>query len=513
MKKIVFFVVLFFTVTLVCAFIAFRFAPNAGRLLTRFALSAQEKYPPLIGETYPEDAAPTDKQKQWALATCAIRTGMNGCSHDVLGGQTEEDQGGKYILSKWWDVNSREDLLNVLKSLERGGHRKGYDEWVRRLDHLSPEKRGQFRRYAAHAGGPTSNRMDTVLSTRKKLAGTGLAGWDFSRYVALCGWGFQAKYLSEQEAWSFIMPIARLLQNTFSSWDELADNYVEGRRFWSLRETLREADSLKEEVAFLRWNPFSPWARLKWKTNLLPEGHKDDGSAEFREGKSWYFGFGNRTYDKGMSKAKAAKLFTQAAEKGNVDAMFWLGLCHMWGEGVATNKTEACNWYRKAAELGDGPSQYELGMCYFRGTGVKKDLKKVVELMTQAVTNGGGANAEACLGYCYEEGLGVDKSIGEAVKWYQKGADNGAAWAQVNIGDCYSNGHGVERSLFKAAKWFEKSAIGGHADGMFNWAECLENGSGTVKNEAEALKWYRKAAENGCGKAKKRLAEIERTER
>ena len=69
---------------------------------------------------------------------------------------------------------------------------------------------------------------------------------------------------------------------------------------------------------------------------------------------------------------------------------------------------------------------------------------------------------------------------------------------------------GTEKDLVKAAHWFQQSAIGGNQDGMCLWAECLEKGNGTEKNDAEALKWYRKSAEAGCGKAKKRVAELER---
>ena len=337
MKKIALLVILLSVSALVCVSAAFRLAPKSGRLIGKLALSVQEKYPPLIGETYPEDAAPTEKQKQWALATCAVLTQLNALSHDVLSEQTEEADGGKTRLSKWWNINSREDLLSTLDTLERGGYRKEYDNWVQKLNHLSSEERGRAKRVAAREGGTVSNRMDTVVATRKKLEETGLAGWDFSRYISLCRWGYHAGFLTEKEAWSLIMPVARLLQNTFSSWDELADNYVEGRRFWSLRQTLKDGERLNKAVDFLRWNSFSPWARLKWNTNLLPEKQKDDGSAEFRAGKSWYFGFGNRTYDEEKCKTEAAKLFSQASQKGNADAMYWLGLCHMWGEGVATN--------------------------------------------------------------------------------------------------------------------------------------------------------------------------------
>jgi len=506
MKKIAMRLTLCVFVAAGLAVVAALLVPVAGRYVRESGLLDQ-KFPPLLGEKYPEDASPTETQKQWALATCAVLTYRNGRSHDVLGGQTEADGRCKQILSRGWNIKSREDLLNMLRRLEYGGHRKEYDRWVRRLEQLSPEERGQVRRHVALEGGTVSNRMDVVLATRERFKETGLAGWDFSRYVSLCGWGFRAGYLTEEEAWALIMPAARLLQKTFSSWADLADNYVEGHRFWSLSESLEEAGQIWRAVDFLRWNPHSPWARLKWETPLTPAVQKDDGSAEFRAGRSCYYGFGNRTYDKGKCGAEAVRLFTQATEKGNVDAMFWLGLCHRWGVGVATNATEACNWYQKAAELGDGQAQYELAISHYFGQGRKKDSRRAAELIKQAVTNGAGAKAEAFLGWCYEEGFGLEKSIGEAVKWYQKASDKGDSWAQVNYGECFSRGAGVERSQFKAAKWFKWSATGGNADGMFLWAECLEKGCGTVKDVDEAFKWYRKAAAKGHGKAKKRLAE------
>jgi WD40 repeat protein len=53
--------------------------------------------------------------------------------------------------------------------------------------------------------------------------------------------------------------------------------------------------------------------------------------------------------------------------------MFYLGLMHRYGVGVAKDASEAARWYRKAAELGDVTSMRSLAELYEEGDGVAKD--------------------------------------------------------------------------------------------------------------------------------------------
>jgi TPR repeat protein len=61
----------------------------------------------------------------------------------------------------------------------------------------------------------------------------------------------------------------------------------------------------------------------------------------------------------------------------------------------------------------------------------------------------------------YDEGKGVEQDFKEAVKWYQKAADQGDAMAQFNLGAMYGNGQGVEQDNVTAYAWWDIAATNG----------------------------------------------------
>jgi len=54
---------------------------------------------------------------------------------------------------------------------------------------------------------------------------------------------------------------------------------------------------------------------------------------------------------------------TKAANQGNADAQYQLGLCYFNGNGVRRNYTKAAVWFRMAAEQGHTHAQYQLWWC------------------------------------------------------------------------------------------------------------------------------------------------------
>ena len=120
--------------------------------------------------------------------------------------------------------------------------------------------------------------------------------------------------------------------------------------------------------------------------------------------------------EKTAPEKTTTKELREKAEKGDADAMFYLGVFYEYGTDVLMDETEAAKWFLKAAEKGHSKSQHSLGLQYVEGHGVPKD--------------------EA-----------------EAVKWYQKAAAQGQVGAQLNIGIMYAEGHGVSKDNLLAYKW------------------------------------------------------------
>ena len=128
---------------------------------------------------------------------------------------------------------------------------------------------------------------------------------------------------------------------------------------------------------------------------------------------------------------------------------------------------EAVKWYRKAAEQGDAEAQFYLGLCYSNGDGVAKDLKEAAKWWRKAAEQGEAA-AQYNLGVCYSNGNGVAKNYQEAVKWYRKAAEQGMAEAQCNLGFCYGEGIGVIQNKVKAYAWYALSSKNGNDLGNKN---------------------------------------------
>jgi TPR repeat protein len=300
-----------------------------------------------------------------------------------------------------------------------------------------------------------------------------------------------------------------MLQSTFSSWRELADNYIEGRRFWSVRQTVEDSENLASCYSFLLSNEnFSPLCRLPWKTSLLPAQRRDDGAAEFRMGRAQFYCLGDYSCDKPAGRRAGVGLFKEAAAKGNVDAMFLLGSCYLFGEGVEKDYREAQRWFRRAADLGDACAQYQIGKLYYWGQGVARDHNQAAFWAYQAVSNGAGPHAEAYIGWCYERGAGLPKNMTNAFVFYRAAADEGVAWSQTNLAEMYEKGNGVQKDIRLAAALYEKAARNGEDTGMCRWARYLESGEAGVTNRTEAVNWYRRSAAKGNKQAKKRLAAL-----
>ena len=114
---------------------------------------------------------------------------------------------------------------------------------------------------------------------------------------------------------------------------------------------------------------------------------------------------GRAAYDVGNFE-KALAVWAPAAESGDADSQYGMGLLYSEGIVVPMDDLQALKWFGLAADQDHGVALYKLGVMQDNGWGVPMD--------------------EA-----------------EAMKWYLLAAENGVTAAQVSIGTMYQNGFSV----------------------------------------------------------------------
>ena len=209
--------------------------------------------------------------------------------------------------------------------------------------------------------------------------------------------------------------------------------------------------------AVLPWHPnfaaFLDCANVDKK--LVPR--LQTGAPTARPSNSREGGYANAqaAYKRGDYKA-AFDSMTEAAEEGNADAQYRLGLMYANGRGVAKDEKTAVLWYAKAAEQGNAPAQYNLGVRYANGQGVAKDENTALLWYGKAALHG-DSDAQYALGWMCANGRGMAKDEKAAVGWYTAAADHGNAQAQCNLGVMYDSGQGVEKDEKAAVLWYTPS--------------------------------------------------------
>ena len=74
----------------------------------------------------------------------------------------------------------------------------------------------------------------------EKWGDRGIMAWDLFRMSNLVQWGYTAGYVTYEEALALLEPAAMLLCESFSSWDEAYENYLDGYNWWARNNVLNQ---------------------------------------------------------------------------------------------------------------------------------------------------------------------------------------------------------------------------------------------------------------------------------
>jgi TPR repeat protein len=190
--------------------------------------------------------------------------------------------------------------------------------------------------------------------------------------------------------------------------------------------------------------------------------------------------FKNKDYRRAYQEWKAA------AEAGQAEAEFDLGLLYAQGLGVRRDLSEAMRLYRSAADKGNAEAEFALGRIYLRGWGTPRDEVDAIRwmMMANSVEAAGPPTDWVVL-----EGYGISRDPGQSVYWYDRAARNGHPEAQYELALLYDSGEGTKRDAEQAARWMSAAAAQGYAPAMMAFGERYATGNGVAQDHQRAYFW------------------------
>jgi len=211
----------------------------------------------------------------------------------------------------------------------------------------------------------------------------------------------------------------------------------------------------------------------------------------------------------GQSEVRAFELFQKAAASEEPQALYRLGLCYHYGEGVQKDVYRSRSILRQAAHMKHAPSEMQLAISYM--TEVPSDPEGANSWLTSAANHGDpyaiciqgvrhAPELEEPLAHEIEAGdvswspdILSSNAAMQAVERFQKSAADRFAPALFNLGLCYERGMGVKSNREQAKKFYLLAAKQGEPDAQYRYAHILES-EHDESHYGEMLRWYKKSA-------------------
>ena len=187
-----------------------------------------------------------------------------------------------------------------------------------------------------------------------------------------------------------------------------------------------------------------------------PEDYRDDDERKadlaFEMGMAYKNGDGVE-----QDPEMAIAFFKIAAELGHMLAQMAVGSYYY----ALNDCYEAIKWIGMAAEMGNAEALFNMGIFYLEGMGCDQDMEKCANYLHRAARR---RHPEAQFAYAdlLSNGWGIELDEKRAMKWYLDAAENGHVEAMYRLGEIYAEGRIVPEDLAAAAKWYNAACEKGH---------------------------------------------------
>jgi TPR repeat protein len=242
------------------------------------------------------------------------------------------------------------------------------------------------------------------------------------------------------------------------------------------------------------------------------------------------FAFFGRAAEEGepeaMSFLAIAYLSGEGTKRDTVRGMFWLdraarterdprgmnalGVVYENEQGRARRYYLARHWYEEAAKKGYAEAMRNLGRHYRMGVGGIGRSDSLALVWYEKAVRAGSVDAMVDIGRMYEQGLAGRRNLGEALRFYRAAAAAGSPLGMHAMGRVHQEAVGVHRDYAQARAWYLRGACAGSAEAMYSLGLLYQRGLGVAADRGEAIEWFRRGAAEGSSGAAANLARLER---
>lgn len=201
-----------------------------------------------------------------------------------------------------------------------------------------------------------------------------------------------------------------------------------------------------------------------------------------------------------LRKTDPLQTLKTAADRGDSDALYRLGVLYWEGKQVRRSLQQALTCFRRAAGKQHQPSRFMLAVADLNGKGVIPDEKKAFRQFRE-LYDGGFAAAGIPLGILYYEGRGTEKNYALAAECIRRGLESKADFPvsfdpETVLGRIYfTGGAGIRPDLSEAFRHLKRADR--NVENQFLLGCLLRDGKGTAPDPAAAAAYFRRSADHG----------------
>lgn len=211
---------------------------------------------------------PTAEQKKYILALGAILSKYNNETISTIKSNLEMP-GIRPMMKDSWNTYDHISALATLDWLKTGGQSAEYDSayQVLVLGNIISCKELSGTSPSTCEDSEIKSMYDIAKLVHEKVGSKSLLAWDYGHIINVSRFSYTLGYITEEEAWTYMVPAAMTIQKTYGSWEEFGTHYILGRAYW-----MRDMNTNIAQESILKYllNPVNktPWTTIDWKTDL-----------------------------------------------------------------------------------------------------------------------------------------------------------------------------------------------------------------------------------------------------